>query len=49
MSRYDPLLDDFEEDSEVTVSSGFKKSTGNSDGENPVSYTHLPLPTILLV
>ncbi|MEE2676618.1 MAG: sigma-70 family RNA polymerase sigma factor [Planctomycetota bacterium] len=37
MSRYDPLLDDFEEDSEVTVSSGFKKNTGNSDGENQKS------------
>ena len=37
MSRYDPLLDDFEEDSEVTVSSGFKKSTGNSDGANQKS------------
>ena len=34
MSRYDPILDDFEEDSEVTVSSGFKKNTGKSDGEN---------------
>ena len=37
MSRYDPILDDFEEDSEVTVSSGFKKSTGNSDGANQKS------------
>ena len=37
MSIYDPLLDDFEEDSEVTVSSGFQKGSDNSNQSNQKS------------